>query len=443
MGDILPDGRQVGVRNDHPRLFDLSFVFIGADRTAKVMAKLASGGHTYLDIPEQILHLPSAQIPAVMSSLSSLEKTAAMIPGMDARRISKTEAKDVLEKAPAVDPAAARISARLLTRAVRLPGASSRATKKAILAAAKKVEQARGEKTAAKYKLSDIEKIIDPDGVHGKILKRLEASDKDLDDDTLDRLAHHGEGSQGMGEILSTLSSMGIVLKPREFQRIIIIRCGNRPMADDLDSRGSTFAPVDEVDQSLPMGKDMISDVIRSLMMPRMNDRTCLGQPFRKRVIAVITPKGNPDQAEPTLEKNAFLDQVSAAYNGYRLGLIDMIPDITQLVEDDPQVLDAVYDGGMEELFGAPAQKTAGIGPLAKGALPLIFALAPLIWLSSGHWKAQEIKGEKLPAFKKLIAEHPYLATAASVGGGGHSVLGLDRRLMQSAALRRLLRVVA
>jgi hypothetical protein len=45
MNRILPDGRKVAVRNDTPRFFDISFVFIGADKTAKVMAKLAQQGN--------------------------------------------------------------------------------------------------------------------------------------------------------------------------------------------------------------------------------------------------------------------------------------------------------------------------------------------------------------------------------------------------------------
>lgn len=44
MGKILDDGRRIGVINPYPRFFDISFVFIGADKTAKVMAKLASAG---------------------------------------------------------------------------------------------------------------------------------------------------------------------------------------------------------------------------------------------------------------------------------------------------------------------------------------------------------------------------------------------------------------
>jgi len=42
MGKVLDDGRKIGVINTYPRFFDISFVFIGADKTAKVMCKLGS-----------------------------------------------------------------------------------------------------------------------------------------------------------------------------------------------------------------------------------------------------------------------------------------------------------------------------------------------------------------------------------------------------------------
>jgi len=43
-GKILPDGRKVFVYNDFPRFFDISFVWIGADRTARVMWHLGGSG---------------------------------------------------------------------------------------------------------------------------------------------------------------------------------------------------------------------------------------------------------------------------------------------------------------------------------------------------------------------------------------------------------------
>jgi len=43
MGEILDDGRQVYADNIKPKFFDISFVPVGADRTARVLAKVASG----------------------------------------------------------------------------------------------------------------------------------------------------------------------------------------------------------------------------------------------------------------------------------------------------------------------------------------------------------------------------------------------------------------
>lgn len=47
MNRIYPDGRKVFVYNDYPRFFDISFVFIGADRTAKAMLFVHRNGSTY------------------------------------------------------------------------------------------------------------------------------------------------------------------------------------------------------------------------------------------------------------------------------------------------------------------------------------------------------------------------------------------------------------
>jgi hypothetical protein len=42
MKAMLPDGRVCGVYNDYPRFFDDSFVFVGAERSAKVMSNVTS-----------------------------------------------------------------------------------------------------------------------------------------------------------------------------------------------------------------------------------------------------------------------------------------------------------------------------------------------------------------------------------------------------------------
>jgi hypothetical protein len=87
MNKILPDGRKVAVRNDFPRFFDISIVFIGADKTAKVMAKLAQVGKQvclgdFCAVPRHSYEVGSTFSPFMgldnLSADLSLEKVAAM-----------------------------------------------------------------------------------------------------------------------------------------------------------------------------------------------------------------------------------------------------------------------------------------------------------------------------------------------------------------------------
>ena len=61
-GAILPDGQKVFVYNDFCRFFDISFVWIGADRTARVMWYMAPDMKPTLEPREQIHFSPSPRM---------------------------------------------------------------------------------------------------------------------------------------------------------------------------------------------------------------------------------------------------------------------------------------------------------------------------------------------------------------------------------------------
>jgi hypothetical protein len=69
-GQILPDGRKVCVTNPFPRFFDISFVYIGADRTSHVLEKIA----TVVDMGANT-HKQAAFLPAVKSFFSGMDPT--------------------------------------------------------------------------------------------------------------------------------------------------------------------------------------------------------------------------------------------------------------------------------------------------------------------------------------------------------------------------------
>lgn len=68
MGKVLRDGRQVYAINPNPKFFDISIVFIGADRTAKGLAKIASVTKES-DIEKQI---PGMTLSADATHMASL-----------------------------------------------------------------------------------------------------------------------------------------------------------------------------------------------------------------------------------------------------------------------------------------------------------------------------------------------------------------------------------
>jgi hypothetical protein len=81
---VLPDGRKVFVYNDYPRFFDISFVYVGADRTARVMWHLGS-------VAEQKSALPFIAEHFLKSA--GAEKRASMEKEIDAVA-EKVEADD-------------------------------------------------------------------------------------------------------------------------------------------------------------------------------------------------------------------------------------------------------------------------------------------------------------------------------------------------------------
>lgn len=64
-GKILPDGRKVFVYNDFPRFFDISFVWIGADKTARVMWHL-SGNNPLSKLEQESAKLSQEKLSSVI-----------------------------------------------------------------------------------------------------------------------------------------------------------------------------------------------------------------------------------------------------------------------------------------------------------------------------------------------------------------------------------------
>jgi hypothetical protein len=295
LNKIQPDGRRICAINDYPKFFDISFVFIGADKTAKVMAKLASA-------PQ--VAIPSWYV-AEEAYGGGLEKAAS----------AKESADDVRD---AVNSLKTGVVGRVIPRT----------------------------KQAAQVKASEILKDIVPSQFGGKPV-RIDHDAPELPNDVLDQL-----GKSDLSQALSTASSMGMLLRPREFQRIVIISCGNKTLADKLDEENKVFPPVEETDSSMDMGPEFFSSILKKVLLPHLEDRSLL-EPVAKRRVVRITIMGTPKTAARRPDfalEDPFLQKISAAYNGYLDGAIHCLRNSQRCVSSDAELWAAVYrEDGLEK----------------------------------------------------------------------------------------------
>jgi len=71
-GQVLPDGRKVFVYNDFCRFFDISFVWVGADKTARVMWHLR-GENPLQDVMPKPTNSPETLLGAILSKVSHVD----------------------------------------------------------------------------------------------------------------------------------------------------------------------------------------------------------------------------------------------------------------------------------------------------------------------------------------------------------------------------------
>ena len=299
---ILADGTKIYVINLTPKFFDLSFVFIGADKTAKVMAKLASRGSQLC-----------------LGNVCTLDKPSADIAEEAGPRTAWIEPSS-LQKVASVDCGCGCSDAC---------GAFGK---------------------TASQKLGTIIKEVPAGPFAMKRLKDVEESEPNIPTDVLDGLSDHP-----LPQSLGSLLLMGIVLKPHEFQRVVLKRMGEDELADDFSSANkvfkpsSSFSPTDVDPGSSELVKNLVSkvtDLIRS--------RSAFGEPFQIRVMISSSGRKIP-LPTPTPVEHPLLDKISTAYNGYRRDLLMKLSQATEVVESDPQLRETVLGDGLVNMFSKKA----------------------------------------------------------------------------------------
>lgn len=263
MNVILPDGRKVFVYNDYPRFFDISYVFIGADKTAKHMLKIAGEG------ARSYWFLPGAELADKLGYAES-----------DGEKTASVDVDDEVLK----------------------------------LAFGK----------VAKFKEGEILKRIVPSQFAAKAIPLLTRTEEDLPKPLLNRL-----GADSM-KGLSTTAGLGIVLRPREFQRVILIQLGQERMADQLDENDVVFPRVAE-EEEMELSADSFNPILARFLAPFMGARSCLGPCIEARV-AVVGMPSHRMKKNASSHSGELLRKIASAYNGYRRSVTNLVSSASDLI---------------------------------------------------------------------------------------------------------------
>jgi hypothetical protein len=351
---ILPDGRRIYVVNLTPRFFDISFVFIGADKTAKVMAKLASKGPQVCVGPVCAVPQETGSMPLLYDGkgepIYAREKTASACDGMRGpcgRLCDNCEQKSSCHTA--------------------------------------KLASAFGIKTAAQSKKAEIIKNIPAGAFSVYKLPEMESKEPDIDNKTLDSLS-----KVPLSDALANTARLGMVLKPHEFQHVVLRRMGEDELLNKLNREHKVFRETPDIDRAAKVGDlDNRIDEVFEALKEYIKTRTSMGSPFMVRV--TILGKGSK-KSLPTRDsiKHPLLDKVSAAYNGYRHDLLMKIPQAVEAALGDSKSRDVILGDELANMF------------LKSASAPMI-NLDSVSYIMSAHFQNRALLSDSIVANATIL----------------------------------------
>lgn len=321
---ILPNGKKCCVRNTKPRFFDISFVFIGADKTAKVMAKLASKG-------QQVCLGDVCSMPRLSTEVAYL---------VDGTSTGKTVQEIAHEYADRIRAAALGEKTASAHCECGCPDDCSDIDKLGFAMTGKKPT-----KTASQLKLGEIIKSVPAGAFAMSKLPKLERGEVTISRSALDEMAEHD-----LGSCCSTAGMLGIVLKPAEFQRIVLVRMGEKGLADDLSSKGHVFRESKDFDESVGVDKSHFNEDVKKLLENLIGSRSGLGSPLQGRVIRLTVTSKKPLPTETQVD-HPLLSKIGAAYNGYRRSLMKKLSQAEEVIQNDPKLREAVVGSQLVDMF--------------------------------------------------------------------------------------------
>lgn len=372
MKSLLPDGRMCGVYNDYPRFFDDSFVFVGAERSAKVMsnvtdqvtgsnaytqkiypfmrpiAKIASARGVEDTTPEEMADtavsapapVASAPIPDFVLE-EKLTRAIQMIPADTA--VERESLRFFMQERLAEERVRAGTMSSTemqmwkdLSRNVflRQYGVSPEQMTHLKVMFNSRANQALGiTKVAEMPKWAEmLKRIPAPSPRQLSIVRKEEECLPELPREILDEIA------EAPGPNLRAAARMGIVARPNEFQ-YIMMKQRDPALARSLHSRRITFAPRPLTSGSSAFNsRSFVPESVMQSIIPRLLPLLA-SRSFAPSAIKIRITKIQPVEKIASFREVDGMEDISDLYNQYRLGIMQDPPDLQAV--SLPQVFSA------------------------------------------------------------------------------------------------------
>lgn len=338
MKALLPDGRICGVYNDYPRFFDDSYVFVGAERSAKHMANVTgqvAGDKPYTQkiypfIPPRMKVASGEEAPQpdfvieekLTRALSSIPTSTPM--EREALRFFMQER--LAEERLLIGTMSStefemwkEIAVNTFVRQYGLPPHHLSHLKDLFN---QRANMAGATKVAEMPKWAEmLKRIPAPSSAQMSLLRKEEESLPELPREVLDEMA------EAPGPNLRAAARLGIIVRPHEFQRIVLLK-KNPSLADELYQRRQVFRPCPLHQEGSPF--DAASYVPRGAMerIVSLLSDFLAKRSFAPSAIRVRMVRGPSSLSFSPLQERDDLDHLSKLYNTYRLGIITKKPDL-------------------------------------------------------------------------------------------------------------------
>lgn len=346
MRSILPDGRRCGVYNDQPRFFDDSFVFVGAERSAKIMSDvtpLVAGENTYTQTIFPFSPRPVPKLASVPESTVSIAPNR-LDSHPDKNSITEEMYQQKLQMAAQHMPISSPLEKSALSFFVDKKLKQESLRRGSLdLAMYSQWELSSKQAFVQQYGIPvDHFKYIEEqlDEVHNDIFKAQKVAHVKWaemykripnDPETISIARSQTKGFKCMPtdalEILSAnpheslraMARHGIVAMPKEFQ-FIMLRRKFPELAKRLHSRGIVFGPQRMPENFSPfLSTNSIAPAILDVIKPFIQERSFAPKAVRIRMTKRIVPN-----TEVLKTANyPLLDEVGGLYNSYRAGLME------------------------------------------------------------------------------------------------------------------------